>query len=236
MCPGASWAAPVSCSPTPNRPGSPTRSSRSWICGTGAGSGSRALAQRALDTSRRTGNRWDEWGSLHLSARAQSLLGRTEAAAEALEEARQIVQEGGARYFEMWVLPDLARAQAEMGDLDAARRHVDRCREIAGNGEDWRGRPGIAGVAEAVVLGFEGRPDESDARFTEALETLRRFKLAAEEADGLHQWGRALARAGDGDGAAAKLAAAAAIYSEHGAGAAWIERVEADARRLGTRL
>jgi len=194
------------------------------------------LAQRALDTSRRTGNRWDEWGSLHLAARAQSLLGRTEAAAEALEEARRIVQEGGARYFEMWVLPDCARVQAEIGDLDAARGHVDRCREITGNGEDWRGRRGIADVADAVVLGFEGRPDDSDARFGEALETLRRFKLVAEEADGLHQWGRALARAGDADGAAAKLAAAAAIYSEHGAGAAWTERVEADARRLGTRL
>jgi tetratricopeptide (TPR) repeat protein len=189
-----------------------------------------ALARRTLETSRRTGNRWDEWGSHHLAARVLDLRGEPERAAESLERARRIVVEGGARYFQLWVLCDLARVQARTGRLDEARVHVDRCREIVDGGEDWRGRRGIADLAEAVVLSFEERPDEADARFEAALETLSRFRLPADEADGLHQWGLALARAGDRARAAEKLEAAAEIYRGHGAGAAWLERVEAGAR------
>jgi tetratricopeptide (TPR) repeat protein len=189
-----------------------------------------ALARRVLDTSRRTGNRWDEWASHHLAARVLLLRGEPAAAAEALEEARRIVADAGARYFELWVLPDLARALAESGRPGDARVHVDRCAAILAGGEDWRGRRGIAEVAEAVVLSVEGRPEEAEARFAAALERLGRFGLRADEADGLHQWGLALARAGDGAGAAGKLEAAAEIYAAHGAGAAWLRRLEADAR------
>ena len=111
--------------------------------------------------------------------------------------------------------------------------HVDRCREIIGGGEDWRGRRGIVDVAEAVLLSFEERADEADARFGPALETLRHFKLIADEADGLHQWGLALARAGDRSRAAEKLEAAAEIYDGHGAGAAWLTRLDDDRVRAG---
>jgi DNA-binding SARP family transcriptional activator/tetratricopeptide (TPR) repeat protein len=194
-----------------------------------------ALAHRVLETSRRTGNRWDEWASRHLAARVVHLRGEAERAAESLEEARTIVRDAGARYFEMWVLPDLARALAETGRTDEARVHVDRCREIVAGGEDWRGRRGIAHLAEAVVLSFEERPDEAHALFGSALEILRRFGLLADEAEGLHQWGLALARAGDRSGAAEKLEAAAEIYGGHGAGAAWLQRVRGDSRLLGAR-
>jgi GNAT superfamily N-acetyltransferase len=84
-----------------------------------------------------------------------------------------------------------------------------------------------------VVLSFEERPDEAEARFVSALETLRRFSLAPDEADGLHQWGLARARAGDRARAAETLEAAAEIYRSHGAGAAWVERLKADARPQG---
>jgi DNA-binding SARP family transcriptional activator/tetratricopeptide (TPR) repeat protein len=192
-----------------------------------------ALARRVLETSRRTGNRWDEWASHHLAARLLSLRGQPERAAESLERARRIVDEGGARYFELWVLPDLARAKAETGRLDEARAHVDRCREIIAGGEDWRGRRAIADVAEAVVLSFEERPDEADARFASALDTLRNFKLVADEADALQQWALALARAGERSRAAEKLEAAADFYRRHGAGAAWLKRLEGDTRLHG---
>jgi DNA-binding SARP family transcriptional activator len=187
-----------------------------------------ALARRVLDTSRRNGNRWDEWAAHHLGARVLSLRGEREPAAESLEQARRIVDDGAARYFEMWVRPDLARACAETGRPGEARAHVERCREIIARGEDWRGRRGIADVAEAVVLSFEGRPDEADARFGSALETLRRFKLVADEADALQQWGLALVRLGDRSRAAEQLEAAADVYRRHGAGAAWLERLEGE--------
>jgi tetratricopeptide (TPR) repeat protein len=155
-------------------------------------------------------------------------------AAELLEDALGIVVDGGARYFEMWVRPDLARARAETGRLEQARLDLERSRKITARGEDWRGRTGHVELAEALVLAFEDRTDEADAHFSDALRTLRRYKLHLDEAEALHLWGRSLARAGDDAGAAAKLGGALEIYGRHGAGAPWLNRIDADMRRLRT--
>ena len=187
-----------------------------------------ALARRILETSRRTGNRWDEWASHHLSARVASLRGEHKNAAELLERALEIVVEGGAPYFEMWVRPDLALARAEIGQVDEARRHVERCKDIMSNGEDWRGRGGNVAVAEASVLAAEDRPDAADQVFDEALRIFRRYKLRVDEAEALHHWGRSLVRAGDPSGAVAKFDAALEIYRTHGAGPAWLEHLAMD--------
>ena len=178
------------------------------------------LAQRTLDTSRRNGNRWDEWASFHLAARVAYLRGERSRAGELLESALEIVSGGGADYFAMWVLPDLARVRAEGGRVSEARGHVERCRSILGRGEDWRGRRGIAMVAEAVVLAAEGRLGEADACFRDASEVLRRYGLVGEQAECLHEWGRAT-------GVVERLDEALELYRRHGAGAPWIERVEA---------
>ncbi len=190
------------------------------------------LAARVLETSRRTGNRWDEWAAHHLAASAHYLRGQLEPAGERLEQALSIVLDGGARYFEMWVRPDLARVRAESSRLDEARAHVERCREIRSGGEDWRGKAGHVALAEAVVLAAEDRMEEADATFGDAHETLQRYRLPGDEADALHQWGRALSRAGDGASAEEKLAQALEIYRLHDAGIDWLDRVEADRRRL----
>ena len=182
-----------------------------------------ALARSGLATSRRTGNRWDEWAAEHLAGHVLRLRGAHGAAAVALERARAIVRDGGARYFETWVLPDLARALAADGRAEEARAHVERCREILAAGEDWRGRLATAAIAEGVVLSAEGRPDEADAAFASALATARRFGLAPDEADALRERGAALARAGDAAGAAELDAAAVELYARHGAGPAWLE-------------
>jgi hypothetical protein len=55
----------------------------------------------------------------------------------------------------------------------------------------------------------------------------------ADEADALQQWALALARAGERSRAAEKLEAAADIYRRHGAGAAWLKRLEGDTRLHG---
>ena len=185
-----------------------------------------------LETSRRTGNRWDEWASQHLAARVQRCRGELEPAAERLERALAIVVDGGARYFELWVRADLARVRAELGRLEEARGHVERCREIIGNGEDWRGRAGHVALAEGVVLGFEDRMDTAGERFREAHAAFSSHDLRPDEADALHRWGRALARAGDHEAAADKLDRALEIYRRHDAGPVWLERVEADRRDL----
>jgi tetratricopeptide (TPR) repeat protein len=188
-----------------------------------------ALAARTLATSRRTGNRWDEWAAQHLAGRVRWLRGEEEAAAELMEAALAIVVEGAAPYFELWVRIDLARVLAESGRSGAAREHVERCRAIVETGEDWRGRAGQVALSEAVLLAFEDRPDEADVAFATAHETLARHRLRLDEADALHAWGRALERAGSGPDAAEKLDRAAEAYRSCGAGAVWVERVRSPA-------
>ena len=191
-----------------------------------------ALAARTLATSRRNGNRWDEWASHHLAARVERLRGEGERAAASLRSALPIVASGGAIYFELWVQIDLVRVETENGRLAAAREHLERCREIIGNGDDWRGRAGQVELAAAVLAAAEGQADEAEAGFVAALAILERQRLLGDRADALHQWGRALAAAGARPEAAEKLEAALELYRDHGAGAAWTSRVEADLRPL----
>ena len=187
-----------------------------------------SLAATVLATSRRNGNRWDEWAAYHLSARVLALRGELEPAAELHERGLSIVVAGGARYWEMWARPDLARVLADSGHLGEARVHVERCREIVAGGENWRGRAGHAALAEAVVLGYENRMDDARLRFGEALAIFERQRLRCDQADALHQWGRALSRAGDRATAAEKLDSALEIYRARGAGSVWLDRVHAD--------
>ena len=97
-----------------------------------------ALAQRVIDTSRRNGNRWDEWASFHLAARVAFLRGEHERAGELLEGALEIVTDGGADYFAMWVLPG-PRARAR-GD----RPHRGRARAGRALPRDRGSRRGLA--------------------------------------------------------------------------------------------
>jgi hypothetical protein len=142
-------------------------------------------------------------------------------AVELLATALQIVVDGGAPYFELWVRPDLARALAETGRVAEAREQIDRCRAILADGEDWRGRTGTIAVAEAVVLAHEGRPDDAERAFAAGRAVLARYGLVAEEAELLHQWGRLLA-------APERLEEAAALYRRHDAGRLWRDRVAAE--------
>ena len=184
-----------------------------------------ALAMRTLETSRRTGNRWDEWASLHLTARVRALRGEWPRAVELLQASLDIVVDGGAPYFELWVRPDLARALAELGRVEEAREHAGRCRAIVAGGEDWRGRAGVIALADAVVLAHEGRPADAERVFTDGRAVLARHGLRGEEAELLHQWGRLL-------GVPERLDEAAELYRRHHAGRSWLERVEADRRLL----
>jgi DNA-binding SARP family transcriptional activator/tetratricopeptide (TPR) repeat protein len=183
-----------------------------------------ALAAHTIETSRRTGNRWDAWAARQLSARVCMLRGDHPRAVELLDAALGIVVDGGAPYFELWVRPDLSRALVECRRIDQAREHVDRCRTILQSGEDWRGRAGMAAVAEGIVLAHEGRAADAEQVFTDARAVLAAHDLAGDEADLLHQWGRVLA-------APDRLHEAAELYRRHGAGSLWLERIASDSPR-----
>ena len=100
-----------------------------------------ALALRVIDTSRRNGNRWDEWASLHLAARVAYLRGQPERAGELLESALEIVSDGGADYFAMWVLPG-PRARARGGRAGRGGAGGSRALPL-----DRRARRGLARAA-----------------------------------------------------------------------------------------
>ncbi|UGS36087.1 BTAD domain-containing putative transcriptional regulator [Capillimicrobium parvum] len=186
----------------------------------------RALAARTLQTSRRTGNRWDEWASRQLAARVCAVRGQHQRAVDLLDAALDIVVVGGAPYFELWVRPELARALCDIGRVEEAREHVDRCRTILEGGEDWRARAGMTAVAAGIVLAHEGRSSDAARVFAEGRALLARHRLIGDEADLLHQWGRSLA-------APDRLDEAADLYRRHDVGRLWFERVSADRRQLG---
>ena len=190
------------------------------------------LAAEVLATSRRTGNRWDEWAAHYFAGRVRFLRGELEPALTSFQDGLALVVDGGAAYFELWVRPHLARACAEGGSLAARRAHLERCAELVGNGEDWRARVGHVALAEAVVLASENHLDEADVAFSRAHASFQRYRLPGDEADVLHEWGRALGRAGEGAAAAEKLEEALEILRRHDAGPPWVERVAADRNRF----
>ena len=191
-----------------------------------------SLGEQILATSRRNGNRWDEWAALHALGRVHHLRGELERASDLLEQALTIVVDGGARYFELWVRPDLARVLAERGRTEEARAHVDGCRGIVANGEDWRGRAGRVALTEAVVLAREDRMGEAQGRFDAADATFGSQRLPGDAADAAHARGIALARAGDDRGAAEQLDRALELLRDHGAGRRWLDRLAADRRAM----
>ena len=194
-----------------------------------------ALAADVLTTSRRTGNRWDEWAAHYFAGHVRHLRRELKPAMKSFEAGLAIVVDGGARYFELWARPELARARAEDRSPAAARAEVERCLELLDGGEDWRARAGHVALAEAVVLAAENRLDEAEAAFGRAHATFQRYRLPADEADVIHEWGRALGRAGNGPAAAEKLDRALNILRRHGAASPWLRRVIADRDALTRR-
>jgi tetratricopeptide (TPR) repeat protein len=191
-----------------------------------------SLATRTLATSRRTGNRWDEWAAQQLGARIAWLRGDLASAERLLERALAIVVDG-APYFELWVRIDLARVLAESARPAEARTHAERCRAIVGGGEDWRGRAGQVKLTDAIVLAAEQRFDDAHAAFAAAQTMLAGYRLSLDEADALREWGLALARAGDAAAADEKLDRATEIYRARGVAGAWVERVRSPAPSSG---
>ncbi len=111
--------------------------------------------------------------------------------------------------------------------VEDARGHLARCREIIAGGEDFRGLFGRAALAEAMAAAAEGNRDAADLQFTSALQIFRRYDLPWDMAQTHHMWACALLAAGALSRAAVQFDAAQEIYQRHGAGQAWIDKVNA---------
>ena len=74
-----------------------------------------ALAADVLATSRRTGNRWDEWAAHYFAGHVRYLRRELRPAMKSFEDGLAIVVDGGARYFELWARPGLAARAPRTG-------------------------------------------------------------------------------------------------------------------------
>ena len=132
---------------------------------------------------------------------------------------------------EMRARPLLALTYVAMNLPDAAAEQVARCRQIMTAGEDWRGRAGDVARAEAVLTAARRDHDTAFRQFEAALAIHRKYHLAADEADTLQDWGRALAAAGDRIRAMEKFDAAIEKHRARGVGPRFLEWLIVDKMR-----
>jgi class 3 adenylate cyclase len=190
-----------------------------------------ALSTDQRQIHRRTGSRFNECGRDFDLGRVRYLQGDMSHAEALLEEGLAIAVDGNALLLEGAYRMQMARLRAQTGRPQDAQSHLARCREIMAEGQDWRGAAGSLGLAEAVVAAAEGRLEDAEGQFEQAVETFRRHTTPWDEAEALHLWGRALLDAGHRARAVEKLDAALDVYRRHGAGSRWLERVLADKMR-----
>jgi tetratricopeptide (TPR) repeat protein len=172
--------------------------------------------------------------SAHWLARSHRALGRQLLVEAILKDNLAFCISGPVVPFELHTRAELASVYAEEGRPEQAHPHLERCREVIAAGEDWRGLAGHVARAGAAVAAAEGQFESANEQFGTAVDIYRRYQVPFEQAEALHLWGRALLTAGEHGAALEKLDAAAELYSRHGAGERWLEKIEADRLRAGS--
>lgn len=183
--------------------------------------------RRNFEANQLANNRWIMCLQLTTHGNFLRLLGRPEAEdsllrAIALSEAEHIP-------MELIQRASLARLYGTTGRIADAKPHLVRCHQIMANGENWRAATGCVSLAEGVVGANGGLPSqEFEVHFAQAVDVFRLYCTVWDEAETLHEWGRALLSAGEKARAIAKFEAALEIYRRIGAGERWINRVLTD--------
>lgn len=184
-------------------------------------------ASQDYEKQRISGNRWVMSRSAAVHGDFLRLLGRSDAE-EALLRAIELCK---FQHLPMELVQRalMARYYGGTGRVAEATPHLERCHEILANGEDWSGAVGHVAFADGVVAAAKGlSTQESDVHFGKAVEIFRHNCTVWEEAEALHEWGRALVSAGEKARSIAKFEAALEIYRRIGAGERWINRVLTD--------
>jgi class 3 adenylate cyclase/tetratricopeptide (TPR) repeat protein len=171
------------------------------------------------------GNRWHQWSHDRALAQVCRLRGDPDQAEWLLQQALTLALEAPYGVVEAWLRTDLALVRLEQGNPDDARGHLERGRDLLDPPEDWRGLSGRLALGEATLAAAEGRLEESEARFREAVDVFRRYHLPWEEAEAHLLAGSALRRAGQLEEAAERFAAAAETYRRVDAARPWLERM-----------
>ena len=179
------------------------------------------------EQARKPGRPWQEFFASLWLAKLRRAEGRYGDAEGLLKRAIDIVGRGSVVVLEIDARQELSALLGEIGAPKRAHQHLARCRELMTPREDWRGLAGAVERAEAIVTACEGRLDDAQAKFANAVKIFQRYEVRFDEAETLHYWGLALARAGNAEHANEKFNAAMELYRRNGAGQRWIDRVEA---------
>jgi tetratricopeptide (TPR) repeat protein len=191
-----------------------------WV-GTAAELESRAAgAQKA-------GARFIANGIRFFDAFLRQTMGDSAGAAASFEENLRTNQHDNDRMGWVWLSFCLAGALVDTGEMDRAMDLTLEARELMAGDEDWRAMVDRVDLVEARIAAGVGEMDRANAGFEHACAGLGEYRLAWEQAEGLRYWGQALLAAGERQGGLERLAAADDIYRRAGAGAPWLDRVEA---------
>jgi class 3 adenylate cyclase/tetratricopeptide (TPR) repeat protein len=180
---------------------------------------------------RKTGNRVFELAVLSWLATLARLRGDGVEIEATTCEALALAVECGTAANQIFIGRDWVVDLVAGGRVAEAAEIAARSRALLDAGREWRGREGDVLETEAIVAAAEGRLAEAEARFAQAIDVTRRYGIVWSEASTLHEWGRALVRAGERARAAEKLDAALEVYRRAGFGPRWLERVIADKLR-----
>jgi tetratricopeptide (TPR) repeat protein len=191
----------------------------------------RQTLQQAVDWARGIGAKWEELNMLAYVVELLRVIGDYNGAAEALARAVSLYLPDDV-FWEIRLRPHAVLLCFDAGWDEEAGPHLEYCRAVLEKHEDWLGLGASVSRAEAVMSAIQGRFQESDLLFEKTITAYKQYSLLWEEAEALHYWGRALLRAGEKHRANEKLDAAIKMYRDYGAGQCWIERVEADKRRM----
>jgi tetratricopeptide (TPR) repeat protein len=185
------------------------------------------VAIRDYESQRIAGNRWIMCLLSAIHGNFLRLLGRPEAEdallrAIALSEIQFVPVELLQRAL-------LARLYGETGRVAEAQPHLARCHEFLATDEDWCAAAGQVAFADGVVAANGGSSAQAfDVHFAKAVDVFQRFRTVWDEAEALHEWGRALVTAGEKARAITKFDSSLEIYRRIGAGERWMNRVLAD--------
>jgi predicted ATPase/DNA-binding SARP family transcriptional activator len=131
----------------------------------------------ALKGFREIGDRWGIGATVGSWAIMASARGETEAAIEALEEARQMMRELRAREDEAYTLIRVGMMRLRLPDLVGARRDLEQAQQIADESNAPLSR-GFVKLALGVLAHYEGDDDEARRSAEEALVVLGRAAFA----------------------------------------------------------
>jgi tetratricopeptide (TPR) repeat protein len=196
-------------------------------------SGERTLRERNK-RFRRSGNQIGAQGTLQALGHLLARTGRIEEARAAYDDA---LSSFGTLSLpvELYTRAYLAVLDIETGDLDSAKAQLRRGEEIAVRGSGLGIQLALHLVARGMLAASEGRLDDANRDFAEAVDIDGRAHHPWRQAEALHLWGRALANTTQTALAIQKFDEAFSVYAAIGAGKEWTDQVSRDRQRAATR-